>query len=121
MQLVKPAGVNKYGARKVQLDGYTFDSAAEAKRYQDLCLLERAGEIRKLVVHPSYELQRSFKMDGVRYAAIRYEADFEYKDSSGQLVIEDVKGIETPVFKIKKKMFLYKFGNRGWKYVVVEV
>ena len=121
MQLTKPAGANKYGARKVEINGHTFDSAAEGRRYQELRLLEKAGEISNLRVHPKYELQQSFKIDGDHYAAIAYEADFTYHDSDGTIVVEDVKGVETPVYKLKKKLFLYKYGVYGWKYVIVEV
>jgi hypothetical protein len=100
---------NKYRNRKVKADGYTFDSQAEYRRYCELKLLLEAGEISELRVHPKYQLLPSFTdSEGHRVRGIRYEADFEYVEA-GHLVVEDVKGAETQVFKNKKKMLLYKY------------
>jgi len=108
--------VSKYGNRKKEVDGYTFDSLAEAARYQELCLLEAAGEIGMLKVHPRYELQPAFTdASGKRQRAITYEADFEYQDRSEivwRTVVEDVKGgrgTQTAVFKLKAKLFRFKY------------
>lgn len=90
-----------------------FDSKAEAKRHADLLLLEKAGEIYALSVHPWFELQPAFKSkSGGHYRAINYEADFSYYENhngESRLVIEDVKGFPTPEFKIKEKLFRFKF------------
>ena len=95
----------KYNARSVHLDGYRFDSAAEAQRYAELKLRERAGEISELKIHPRYVLQAGFTTpDGERIRPIHYIADFEYRED-GQGVVEDVKGVKTAVFKLKYKMF----------------
>ncbi len=97
---------SKYGNRKVDIDGYTFASEAEARRYGQLCLFVRAGEIRALKVHPKYLLQEAFTdAGGKRWSAINYVADFEYYEN-GQIVVEDVKGVETAVWRIKRKLFL---------------
>ena len=97
---------SKYGNRKAKADGYTFDSQAEYTRYQQLLLLQRAGEIRALKVHPRYLLQESFvDATGKRWRAIHYEADFEYYENH-EIVVEDVKGAETAVWKLKRKLFL---------------
>ncbi len=97
---------SKYNAKKVHADGYTFDSIQEYYRYQDLCLMEKAGAISNLVVHPVYLLQENFKdaATGKRHRAITYEADFQYTEK-GMTVVEDVKGVETDIFKLKWKMF----------------
>jgi len=96
----------KYGNRKVELDGYTFDSAGEANRYRELVLLHRAGEICKLKIQPVYMLQPAFKKNGVAHRSITYIADFEYFDvREGRYITEDFKGMETEVFKIKRKLF----------------
>jgi hypothetical protein len=79
---------NKYGAKKVKLDGYTFDSKVEAKRYGELKILERAGFIGSLRVHPEFDLT----VNGV--AITKYKADFAYEkyDLDGNYgVVEDVK------------------------------
>lgn len=100
---------NKYNARKAQVDGITFDSIKEADRYRDLKFLEMIGEIRNLKIQPSFELQEGFRdKSGKYHRPITYRADFQYM-LDGQITVEDVKGHETAVFKIKKKMFLKNF------------
>ena len=102
--------MNKYNARKVQIDGFTFDSQREAERYSELKLMEKAGEITDLTVHPKIELQSGFYYKNERIRAITYEADFQYREK-GNLIIEDVKGMETQAFRIKWKLLQYKFRN----------
>ena len=64
------------------------------------------GEITMLEVHPKFELQPSFKYKGKTIRAITYSADFEYMDNDYNHTVEDVKGVETEVFRIKRKLFL---------------
>jgi len=106
----------KYGAIKTKVDGYVFDSKAEAWRYGELKLLLKAGKILGLLVHPAYLLQEAFKRDGETIRRITYEADFAYMEDLSTPdkfhvihVAEDVKGVETEVFKIKRKLFLFKY------------
>lgn len=106
---------NKYHARKVTVDGITFDSAKEATRWAELKLLERAGEI--------YDLQRQVPFviipeqrdsnGKLLEREVKYIADFVYK-AKGQLnrTVEDVKGMKTEVYRIKKKLMLYRNGIR---------
>jgi len=75
-----------------------FASKGEAGRYQELRLALLAGAITDLELHPRYPL----KVYGAHVAI--YEADFRYKDGSGKTIIEDFKGVQTPVFKIKRKL-----------------
>ena len=103
------AGRSKYGNKKIKIDGYTFDSLAEAERYKQLRLLEQAGAISALRLQPRYELQPAFTdNNGVRHRSIVYVADFEYSESGLQFT-EDVKGKPTKDYIIKKKLFLYKY------------
>ena len=95
---------SKYNNKKTQIDMYVFDSAKEAKRYKELKLLERAGEISNLELQPRFILQDSFKKNGRTYRKIEYVADFKYIEK-GKIIVEDVKGIQTDVFKIKHKLF----------------
>lgn len=96
---------NKYGAVKKVIDNYTFDSTGEAKRYQELRLLEKAGEIRNLVAHVPYPL---YVCDVIVAVLI---IDFVYDE--GDLTIpEDFKGILTPVFRLKRKMFEAYYGMK---------
>ena len=99
---------SKFNNVKVDLDGFTFDSKAEARRYEELRALALAGEISNLVVHPMFELQPAFERDGRRERSIRYEGDFEYQEGS-TIIVEDVKGMETETWKLKRKMFLYQY------------
>jgi hypothetical protein len=101
--------VNKYGARKVTVDGVTFDSRGEAKRYADLRLMEKAGLIQNLTLQPTYTLVDAFTdAHGGRWRAITYRGDFQYTEA-GETVVEDFKGLETPVFKLKRKLFLNRY------------
>ena len=102
--------MTKYHARKVTIDGHTFDSKAEADRYCELKLLEKAHVIRDLKLQPGFILQEHFKHDGVWERAITYKADFSYIDG-GRVIVEDVKGMKTEVYKIKRKLFLKKYGD----------
>lgn len=96
---------SKYNNTHVTLDGYTFDSQAEMRRYQELCLLRAAGEINYLAVHPSYPLV----VNGVPIAI--YVADFSYTETAtGSEVVEDVKGVRTALYRIKRKLMLALHG-----------
>lgn len=102
----------KYGNRKVQIDGYTFDSVKEGNRYIELSYLLAAGEIKDLELQKQYELQPAFRdANGKMVRPIYYRADFVYTDTkTGKTVIEDVKSeaTKTPAYRIKKKMMAYR-------------
>lgn len=100
---------NKYRNKKIEIDGIVFDSIKESVRYKELRLLERAGLIKNIKMQTSFELQPSFKKNGKTIRAITYRADFDYITKDGRHIIEDVKGMETPEFKLKKKIFEYKY------------
>ena len=104
--------MSKYNARRVKADNYTFDSQAEHRRYCQLKLLERAGEIQGLAVHPKFEL---LPKEG-KLCAVQYEADFSYTEN-GALVVEDVKGYETPVFRLKMNMFKRRYPTVDFRIV----
>ena len=98
---------SKYNARKVEIDGITFDSLKEAARYKELKLLERTGEIADLELQPKFVLLDSFYYEGKKEREISYVADFKYYDKAkARTVVEDVKGFKTDVYKIKRKLFL---------------
>lgn len=97
----------KYRNQRTELDGRTFDSKAEAKRYSELQLLVRCGQIRELQMQVRYELVPGVRLAGEARAkpAITYVADFVYFDvQAGRLVIEDVKGMATDVYRIKRHL-----------------
>lgn len=93
---------HKYGAVATTVDGYRFPSKAEARRYRELTLLEKAGEIEGLELQPRYELT----VRGVKVGT--YVGDFRYRVVKGLnaslTVVEDVKGVRTPVYQLKKKL-----------------
>lgn len=96
---------SKYGNVKIEIDGHKFDSRAESDRYLELIMLERAGEISGLQVHPTYQLLAPYiRRDGVKVRGITYKADFAYVEH-GVRIVEDVKGVQTQVFKLKRKLF----------------
>lgn len=104
-------GKSKYNAAKTVVDGITFDSKKEAKRYAELKLLERAGAIRDLRRQVRYELIPAFDVDGKHYRPTAYIADFVYIDAkTGAEVVEDCKGFRTDVYRLKAKMFARKYG-----------
>ena len=96
--------MTKYRAKKTEIDGIKFDSKKEAKRYIALRELEKKGNIEKLMLQPRFLLQEGFRKNGKAYRKIEYVANFMYKQD-GKLIIEDVKGIKTDVYKLKQKLF----------------
>lgn len=101
-------GYQKYSARKAEVDGHVFDSRAEGRRYQELRILEAAGEISDLTLQPEFVLQEAFLYRGQRERAIKYRGDFQYLEN-GQVVVEDVKGYAPEVFKLKAKLFRARY------------
>jgi len=112
---------HKYRAVKTTIDGITFASKREAKRYSELKILEKAGYITHLELQPEYQIT----INGAKIC--RYIADFRYftvrqkgktllKNSKGELttatmtgdkegqVVEDSKGFKTPIYRLKKKL-----------------
>lgn len=104
---------NKYGARKATVDGETFDSLKEAKRYQELRLLEKAGAILNLKRQVPYELLPAQHIGNTKERAVHYVADFVYIQN-GETVVEDVKGCKHgtayALFAIKRKLMLSVYG-----------
>lgn len=102
---------SKYSSAKTDVDGIRFDSKKEAEFYAELKLREKAGEISHLRLQPRYLLQEAFKHEGKQYRETEYVADFEYIEN-GETVVIDVKGFRTAVYMLKKKLFLYRYGDK---------
>lgn len=98
--------LNKYRNIKTQVDGIKFDSKKEANRYCELKLLLKTGDITDLNLQVPFVL-----FDNSLYGRkVKYLADFTYIDvKTGKVVVEDVKGILTPVYKLKKRILAEKF------------
>lgn len=97
--------MSKYHATPVWQDGYRFDSQAEARRYGQLHLLEKAGIVTNITVHKRYPLEVNGRL------VATYEADFVYyRPEQAKWVTEDVKGVRTQVYKLKRRLMLACYG-----------
>lgn len=120
---------NKYHAEKITVNGITFDSKKEARRYLELTALEQAGKIHDLRRQVKYLLipeQREscaeryksgpkkgqFKPGRVLERECAYYADYDYYTEDGTHVVEDVKGMRTKEYRLKRKLLLYKYQIR---------
>lgn len=104
------SNATKYNNRVVNRDGMTFDSVREYRRFCELALLERAGQITELQRQVKFELIPSQKIDGkVVERACTYVADFVYTEN-GKKVVEDTKGFKTKDYIIKRKLMLHVHG-----------
>lgn len=104
---------SKYGAKKTQVNGITFDSKAEANRYEELLLLERAGLVSNIELQKKFVLLPSKRnAEGYLERETAYVADFVYVDSVAGLVVEDVKSpaTRTSEYVIKRKLMLHVHG-----------
>lgn len=106
---------NKYGNRKTEVDGIVFDSKHEAMRWIELKYMERAGLIRDLKRQVKFCLVPTIEGEGkkIRQRAVYYVADFEYWEKNYDCwkhVVEDAKGVRTDVYKLKKKLMLWRHG-----------
>ncbi len=101
----KKAKRSKYNAVKTILDDINFDSKKEARRYIQLKQMERAGLIKKLRLQVPFIL-----VDKSCYGReIKYVADFVYIENDAEIV-EDVKGVKTPVYRLKKRLMAERYG-----------
>lgn len=105
----------KYGNKPTELDGYRFASRAEARRYAELVILLKAGEIRDLEIHPHYD----FQVNGQKIGR-GYTADFAYielvKGPNGadwpHHVTEEIKGYVTADWRLRRDLFLALYKDR---------
>ena len=99
---------HKYGAQRTEVDGIVFHSKREAARYQELKLLERAKKVWGLELQPRYRLT----LNG--FTLGHYVGDFRYYEAdergTGRLVVEDVKGVKTPLYRWKRKHMDAQYG-----------
>ena len=117
---------NKYYNKKCEINGIVFDSRKEARRYQELLLLQRAGVIKNLqrqvkyvLIPAQYESFERYGKNGQELTPGKklierecaYVADFVYVED-GKTVIEDTKGMKTKDYIIKRKLMLYTHGIR---------
>ena len=103
--------LSKYGNRQTYVLGKTFDSKHEAKRFAELQMMERAGEIWGLETQVPFELIPAQRTpDGKTVRPVTYIADFVYYQVGKTKIVEDAKGFRTDVYKLKKKLMLQVYG-----------
>jgi len=121
--VIRPSG-HKYSAVRCTLDGHTFPSKHEAERYAQLQLLAKAGRIRELQLQPSFRLVAAVTafadvVAGLEAAVTAskvvatYRADFMYQERDRdrwRVVVEDAKGVRTPLYRLKKRWFEAQYG-----------
>lgn len=101
----------KYRNERTLIDGVMFDSRAEARRWLDLCALERGKVITNLRRQVRFVLiPRLPRPSGGIERETAYVADFVYTDEAGRQVVEDVKGAATPEYRLKRKLMLHVHG-----------
>lgn len=110
---------NKFNNKKTVVNGIEFDSKKEAKRYKELLELSELEQIYHLRLQESYELIPKMPLDTPRVGkkgrlaycerAVNYIADFAYIDNKGREIVEDVKGVKTPEYIIKRKLMKYRY------------
>lgn len=107
----KQARNSKYNSYTVIVNDISFDSIMESRFYLRLLEMKAAKQIKSFDMQVTYELQPKFKdkISGKSVRAITYIADFVITDSMDNVMVVDVKGKETDVFKLKKKLFQYKY------------
>ena len=91
--------MSKYRAIKTTVDNIVFASKKEAARYSELKMLERSGYLGSLTLQPRYPIYFG------KVKICDYVADFTYRTKDNKIVVEDVKGMKTPTYRLKYKMF----------------
>ena len=101
----------KYKNKECNYEGIHFDSIKEKNRYIQLKLLERAGKIKDLRLQVKFQLLPTTRICGKTQPKTSYTADFVYWDNLlGREVVEDVKGVKTAVYQIKRKLMMVQHG-----------
>ena len=103
---------NKFNAKSIVIDGHKFPSLKEAQRYNELKLLEKAGKIKNLELQPEFEIIPKQKYRGKTLKRAKYTPDFKYLDvDNNEWVIEEVKGMPTVDYVLRKKLFILNYGD----------
>lgn len=93
----------KYANRRVEIDGQTFDSKAEARYWGHLQIRLKAGEISNLRRQVPFVLAPAVVIGGRKRPPLRYVADFVWEEG-GRTVVADVKGAVPEAYRIKRHL-----------------
>lgn len=97
--------MNKYRNKITTVDGFKFHSKKEAKRYSELLMMQKAGLISDLELQPKFQIIPEINWGDKKLSAKYYIADFAYTEN-GKEIVEDVKGVKTPVYILKRQLFI---------------
>lgn len=116
------ASFNKYGAIKTEYKGVKFDSKKEANFAAELDMMRKAtndaDKVVKVIYQPKFKLQDGFTDNtGTKHRAIHYISDFKVTYANKYEEIIDVKGKLTEIYKLKKKLFLFKYPDLNFREV----
>ena len=103
----------KFNNKIIEYDGFEFHSEKEKRRFLELKMLEKAGEITDLILQPKFTFPLRYVHSHRLGKEITYTADFQYKERTGDIVVEDVKSVPTAkieAYKIKKALMKHFFG-----------
>lgn len=136
----KTQKMGKIKHKRTEIDGIVFDSKMESQYYEYLKAEKAAGRVKEFILQPEFILQEKFivvdgevihgshpdfakikrKTKAPTVQAIKYISDFEVYYPDGTVEIIDTKGQETADFKIKKKMFEYKYPHLPLKVIILD-
>ena len=103
---------SKKSKEKRTLNGYTFSSDVEYRFYVYLLSKQEKGIVKNIIIQPKYLLQEKYEKYGKKVLPIHYISDFEVTYENGDIITYDVKGMSTPDFILKKKIFDYKYPDK---------
>ena len=102
--------MTKYRAKKTVVDGIRFDSKAEAMYYLYLKSEKQQGRIKEIELQPEFVIIDEYEINGRKQRATKYVADFRVTYADGRVEVIDVKGVKTPVYKLKKRLVESRYG-----------
>lgn len=103
-------GKFKFNNKPTEIDGIRFPSKKEAKRYTELTMMQKGGAIRDLQMQVTYQLIGSQKGEHRKELPLKYIADFVYTNRDGTQIVEDVKGVRSKDYVMKRKLMLMVHG-----------
>lgn len=110
---------NKFNNTKTVYNGIKYDSKREAAKAAELDMLKQGGEVLEWLPHPKYIILPRWRDKGGKVArASYYIPDFWVKYSDGSEVVIDIKGFQTPEFKLKAKMWRYRYRETNLELII---
>jgi len=103
---------SKNSKEKRTLNGHEFSSDVEYRFYVYLLSKQEKGIVKSIKIQPKYLLQERYEKYGKKVLPIYYISDFEVEYINGDIITYDVKGMSTPDFILKKKIFDYKYPDK---------